>query len=260
LKKEKGMRAAMTPLGALLFVACVKSSSAQVFNVLNYGAVGDGITDDTAPVAWTFGNASLVRFSTVVFPQKTKRGDAARFLTGPFNMSSNQLVIVAGTVLGSTNNADYRIVAPLPYYAGGQDAQGSGQPEWQSLVYAKDVSNLTITGGGLIDGQGAVWWACKNGDFAKAPCSGISRPNLLRIINGAGIKMYNVSLANSPSWTSHFANCTDVHVFGVNETAASDSPNTDGKAGVSNVICPTRSQNNARYHVFDAISASLLSC
>jgi polygalacturonase len=204
------------------------TAAAQVFNVLDFGAVGDGKTDDTAAVGWTFGNASLASFSTVVFPSFNTKGDPARFLTGPFNMSSNQLVTIAGTVLGSTNNKDYRVVAPLAYYAGGQDAQGTGQPEWQSLVYALDVVNLTIAGGGLVDGQGAAWWACKTGNYQSAPCSGVSRPNLLRIINGVGITVHDVTFADSPSWTSHFANCTGVHVYRVNETAASDSPNTDG--------------------------------
>jgi hypothetical protein len=30
----------------------------------------------------------------------------------------------------------------------------------QAVVYSYYTSNITITGGGTIDGQGAGWWAC----------------------------------------------------------------------------------------------------
>jgi polygalacturonase len=61
---------------------------------------------------------------------------------------------VQGTILGSQNPTDYVLIPPLPWYGGGQDAQESGQPEWQALVHSYYANNITITGGGVIDGQG----------------------------------------------------------------------------------------------------------
>ena len=132
------MRDAVVALASL-----VSLSSAQVFNVVDFGAVGDGKADDTRAVNWAFENASHAVYSTVLFPAKNSRGDPAQFVTGPFNMSSNQLVLVAGTVLGSTNNADYRLVDPLPYYAGGQDPMRRGQGNLNGRVSSTPWASQT---------------------------------------------------------------------------------------------------------------------
>lgn len=48
------------------------------------------------------------------------------------------------------------------------------------------------------------------------------------MINTVDIKIYNITLKDSPSWTLHLANTTNVHVYNINITAASTSHNTDG--------------------------------
>lgn len=85
---------------------------------------------------------------------------------------------------------------------------------------------MTITGGGVIDGGGAPWWACRGG--AAAPCYGYSRPQLVMLVHSSDIVVRGVTFTNSPSWTVHFANCTNVLVDGVSVTAPAASPNTDG--------------------------------
>lgn len=88
------------------------------------------------------------------------------------------------------------------------------------------ATNVTITGGGVIDGGGAPWWACRG--KPAGPCFGYSRPNLIMLVHSTDIVVSGVRLVNSPSWTLHFANCTNVVADGVAVTAPSNSPNTDG--------------------------------
>ena len=56
----------------------------------------------------------------------------------------------------------------------------------------------------------------------------IFRPNLVRLINTVDITVYNVTLKDSPSWTLHLANTTNVHIYNFSALAANTSVNTDG--------------------------------
>jgi hypothetical protein len=60
---------------------------------------------------------------------------------------------------------------------GGQDQYQQGKMEWQPIVYSYYADNITITGGGVIDGQGWYWWDCFThaGVTMKLPCHGVSR-------------------------------------------------------------------------------------
>jgi polygalacturonase len=76
--------------------ACLPAASAQsqTFNVLDYGAKGDGHSDDTAAVRAAMADAAAAGGGRAVFPA------GYTFLTGAFNLSSNLAVDIAGTVLG----------------------------------------------------------------------------------------------------------------------------------------------------------------
>ena len=53
-----------------------------VFNILNYGAVGDGVTTNTAAIQATVSTASAAGGGTVEIP-------AGTFLSGPFTLANN---------------------------------------------------------------------------------------------------------------------------------------------------------------------------
>ena len=88
------------------------------------------------------------------------------------------------------------------------------------------ADNVTVRGGGVVDGSGAAWWGCRGS--GAAPCLGYSRPNLVMLVHSTNIVMTGVTFTNSPSWTVHFANCTNVVADGVTVTAPANSHNTDG--------------------------------
>jgi hypothetical protein len=60
-------------------------------------------------------------------------------------------------------------------YGGGPDAEESGQMEWGALVRSYNAENITITGGGVINGDGAPWWLCARRNLSEDPCHGFSR-------------------------------------------------------------------------------------
>ena len=86
----------------LSYLATINLVFCQVYNVrTNYGAKGDGQTDDTSAIRSALKAVSNSNGGRVVF-------DAGyTFLTGGFNVTSNVILDIQGKILGSTNNANY---------------------------------------------------------------------------------------------------------------------------------------------------------
>ena len=214
---------------AVLLAVVALEARAATFSVLDFGAKGDGITSDTGALRAALAAASAAGGGTVLLPRPYI------FLTGAINLTSHVELRVEGTLLASPSSdaGNYVLVPPLPWYGGGQDAQQSGAPEWQAVVRSFGADNVSITGGGTLDGNGgasAGWWACFHAKpaLAPAPCSGYSRPQLVRFVHTTNVLVSNLTVKNSPSWTIHLANVTGGVVEDVNVTAPADEGNTDG--------------------------------
>ncbi|OAY79457.1 Polygalacturonase QRT2, partial [Ananas comosus] len=87
--------------------------------------------------------------------------------------------------------------------------------EETNLVTFININNLTLDGGGQIDGQGSIWWDCYSKHIVG-----------FLVCNNLWIK--GINLKNSPSKHMTFYACNGVFVDWVFITAPGDSPNTDG--------------------------------
>lgn len=78
------------------------------------------------------------------------------------------MLAVNGKLLASTDKADYNLIAPLMGYGWGDDENCFGPDaaphkivvgslRYTPIIGAYHVSNVTLTGSGVIDGQGAIW-------------------------------------------------------------------------------------------------------
>ena len=117
----------LTIPGTALGDAPQGSGGPKVCNVVDYGAVGDGVTKDTAAIARAVSDCSTaaapLRRAVVLFP-----GPNRRYLTGTFNVSSDLVIKVGAnaTILGvppgwTVDPADYPIVPALPSYGRSRD-------------------------------------------------------------------------------------------------------------------------------------------
>jgi polygalacturonase len=120
------------------------ASPSMLVNVREHGAAGDGQRLDTAAINAAAADCSRPGSDTVYLPP-------GRYLTGTIEWRSRvTLALEAGaTILGSENPDDY---PPTP------SLWGDGREVMAPLIYAADADNITITGRGAIDGQGAIWW------------------------------------------------------------------------------------------------------
>ena len=75
-----------------------------------FGAVGDGVVKDTESI-----RSALAACDEVLLPS------GKTFLSGPLNLTSNQVLAVDGTLLASTDKHDYNLIAPLIGYGWGDD-------------------------------------------------------------------------------------------------------------------------------------------
>ncbi len=168
----------------------------QLINVREGGAVGDGLTLDTAAIQRAIDTCSTAGGGTVTFPP-------GRYLIGTIYLKSNLVLdISAGAeIVGTTQLAQYATDTGVsPYY-----------PEYldQCLIYAHNAQNITITG------QGAI-----NGGFAQgqkpvpAPQANdrdkLERPMLLRFDGCDHIQIDSLKLYGSCSWCLHFARSKNI--------------------------------------------------
>ncbi|MBE2214959.1 MAG: glycoside hydrolase family 28 protein [Opitutaceae bacterium] len=217
---------------------------AATINVLDFGAVPDGTTKNTAAIAKAIAAVKESGGGTLVFP-------AGRYLSGSIHLESNlTLHLEAGAVLlYSGDPADSPLV----------ESRWEGTTAWTygPLLYANGKENIAITGRGTIDGQGQNWWwrssdttarrdiaekarpvwvalrdriqagdgaTVTREDFVEA--ANFIRPSLIVPFKCRNILVEGVTITNSPMWLLHTIYSQDIVVRGV--SFISHGPNGDG--------------------------------
>lgn len=176
-----------------LLAANAGNNASREYNILEYGATPDGVTLNTSAIQRAIDAAAKAGGGKVVVPEGI-------FLTGPIVLKSNIdfHIMRGGLILGSTKVEDYRI---------------PGQPDVvaRALVYADGVSDLSITGEGVIDGQGRLLahhmdslfhigqWEHYNYN-CKIPGGRIKNTE---IRNSKNVEIHGVTFKNANEWTFH---------------------------------------------------------
>lgn len=210
----------------VIALGALADSRAPFCSLLEFGAVGDNMTDNTA--AFRRATASCAE---VLVPS------GGIFLTAPFNLSSHSVLRVEGTISGSQRPEAYPIVTQLPRDEAYR-APWMRNRQYSALVAAYSAENVSIVGGGTIDGNGWPWWRnvshCVGGYTSTGACPGgkanasnthfHQRPKLVELVDStdvtvAGSPAAPLRLRNSPFWTLHPIFCTGVRIRDVVVTA-----------------------------------------
>ncbi|CAA6664210.1 unnamed protein product [Spirodela intermedia] len=149
---------------------------------------------------------------------------AGKWLTGPFNLTSNMTMFLAqgAEILGINDEKYWPLMPPLPSYGYGREHQG---PRYGSLIHGQNLVNVVITGeNGTINGQGRSWWTKhyrKLLNYTRGP--------LVQLMWSRNIVIANITLRDSPFWTLHPYVCKNVTISNVTILApVFQAPNTDG--------------------------------
>ncbi|KAF8731906.1 hypothetical protein HU200_015852 [Digitaria exilis] len=183
--------------------------SKKVFNVLGYGAHGDGHHDDTKAITITWAAAcSASQPAAMLIPRGQRYLINHVTLSGP--CKSSIMLMIEGTLMAPPKG-----------------------PHWikktnRHWIMFSDVNGLTITGGGTgtIDGNGKTWWqnSCKIN--SRLPCK--QAPTALTFYSCKNLKFENVKLVNSQQIHISIEDCRHVKIARLSITAPATSPNTDG--------------------------------
>lgn len=184
------------------------------YNILQFGAVGDGMTNDTAAIQAAIDSCSAAGGGTVIIPGgKTYR-------SGTLVLCSNlELHLQMGAVLkGSDSLSDYILSGDktklpeernTPSY---ENCEYNGAPAYYFL-YGKDCENIAVTGCGKIDGNEEIFY----GEVTKWHIEGRFYPRvpMLFLENVSHLTIRDVTFANSAFWTVHLVGCEDVLIDGI---------------------------------------------
>lgn len=180
----------------LTFLLCHYLMFGQ-YNVMNYGAKGDGSILDTKAIQAAVDEAS-VHGGTVFFP-------SGNYLTGTIYLKDNVSIEISkgATIWGSPNLADYPLNTPEIVFWGKEWAQFA-------LFFAEKKSNISIYGGGTINGQGEKFKLLTK--EKGNPDRYRERPYVFYFVECNNLKVDNLRLRNSAFWMQHYLACSNVRI------------------------------------------------
>ncbi len=221
---------------SLFLSSCHHTSG--IFNILDYGANGDGKTLNTKAFNAAISECNQNGGGIVEVP-------AGKFVSGSIQLLSNVIIrLDAGSsIIGSTDIKQY-FTSDKPIF--NEDYSSYG------LIYAVDAVNIGIEGTGEIFGNGTFFMSPNDkphvgGDFDRkftrqgekfmpdgstfedGPVLCPNRPSVLVLFERCeNIHLCDITLKDSPFWTVRIGNCDNAVVSGISILNNMLIPNSDG--------------------------------
>ncbi len=179
-----------------------KLTGARLFNIRDFGAIGDGKTLNTAAIQAAIDACHKDKGGIVMIPS----GD---FLSGTLELKSNVTLHISATgkLLGSPKREDYTAGKAVP--------PGNGNIVF---LYAVNAENISIEGKGTVDGNGLAFYNGK-GDNTGPGQNGVGgnfdRPHLGIFYQCNKLRMHDCFFTASAYHCFRILGCKHVHIDGV---------------------------------------------
>jgi polygalacturonase len=187
----------------------------KVFVVRDFGAVGDGKTDDALAIQKAIDACTASGGGRVLFTAPFI------YMASPVTLKSNiDLHVEAGAKLIA--NPDEKVYT--------QSAFRQNPGEGTTWIYGENLRNVSITGTGEIDGNGISFMGAELEDsYVLKPFNVVDpRPHVLTVVGGNNIRIRDVRIGNSAYWTIHLVGCDDVVIAGITLLNSLKVRNSDG--------------------------------
>jgi hypothetical protein len=192
-----------------------------VFNIRDYGAVGDAITKDTRSIQAAIDSCFEQGGGTVLVPK-------GQYLSGTLLMKSNVNLHIdaAAKIVSSTEEQDF--VSPFSEGSDGAQTLSEGQGK-SALLCARHAERISVTGLGMIDGRGESFLEpeIEGSDYVLLPLVEF-RPKLIDFEGCTDVLFRDVTLYRASSWGLHMTGCNRVNVDGIKILGQLRGPNNDG--------------------------------
>ena len=183
----------------------VAVSAQNIYDILTFGAKGDGVTDDAVAIQKAIDRCSAEGGGVVLLPRNHV------FLSGPVELKSNvELHLEAtATLKANPNESIYQL-----------SAFGENRGEGMLWLWAKDAENISITGKGTIHGNGIAFMGAELEDsYELKPLADQTfdpRPHVLTLTNVQNLTIRDVTIKEGAYWTVHLIGCNEAVIDGIN--------------------------------------------
>ncbi|XP_026395351.1 aldehyde oxidase GLOX-like isoform X2 [Papaver somniferum] len=182
-------------------------NKSNIFDVLSFGAKGDGVADDFKALQAAWKAACKVEGGIVEIPSEF------RFLIRPISLQGpcrpHLVLQIDGVMLASPNIGSW---------------SKSDSYQWINIKWVK---NFTIQGGGVVDGQDFAWWKPNEQKTSKHMQD--MKPTALRFYESSGVTVRHISIiVNSPLFHLKFDNSSFINVNNVTMVSPGSSRNKNG--------------------------------
>lgn len=199
----------------VVLLLVLNANAQQIFNIQTFGATGDGQTNDAGAIQKAIDACSKSGGGTVLVPAPFT------FLTGPFDLKSNvAFVVETGAVLKASPDEKLYI----------KSAFRNNPGEGTIWIGGEHAENITISGGGRIDGNGIAFMGQELEDSYELKPFNVKdpRPHVLTLAGCKNVRINNLHIGNSAYWTIHLAGCNDVVISGITLLNSLKVRNSDG--------------------------------
>ena len=185
----------------LLTIPCILYG--RNFNVMDFGARGNGISDDAIAIQKAVDACTNAGGGDVVFSANHT------FLSGPVQLKSNVNIVLETNSVWKAN-PDESI-----YHL---SAFGKNEGEGMMWIWAKDVENLSFSGHGTIHGNGIRFMGAELFDsYDLKPVTTFDpRPHVLTLMGVRNLYIRDITIREGAYWTVHLIGCDGAVIDGIN--------------------------------------------
>jgi hypothetical protein len=214
-------------ISMVYFTAGLLNVCAQ-YDVKNFGARGDGINLDTRYIQNAIDSAYKDGGGVVEI-------SAGTYKIGTLILKDNiSLNLQPGAVL--LGSPDYRDYTEIIHSF---ESRTNGLYAKYFMIFAEGVNNISITGVGTINGNGAE-------NYRESRPQNL-RPFMIRLVNCQNINISDVYLLESANWTLHLLGCKDVNV----DRIVIENTGEGNRDGIDIDACQRVTVSNSRFSTTD---------
>lgn len=176
---------------------------AKDYSVIDFGAKGNGVSDDASAIQKAIDACSEAGGGNVVFSTNHT------FISGPVELKSNINIVLESNSVWKANPDEsiYKL-----------SAFGENRGEGMMWIYAKNAKNISITGKGTIHGNGVAFMGKELHDsYELKPVTTFDpRPHVLTLFGVDNLTIRDITIRDGAYWTVHLIGCNGAVIDGIN--------------------------------------------